>query len=142
MAAELQRKDSQTTILAIHPGEVATSVLNSNGSWANILTLLRDMASNVSPGWEIEGILSVSESVSAMLKVIPTKTIKDTGTFWTWEGKVSYTSHQPNDKAQSVMYHAGISLVGIQQKPRIQGESVRRMRKSRSMSLQIEWWKQ
>jgi len=70
MAAELQRKHSTTTILAMHPGEVAT-----------------DMA-NISLDWEVDGILTPEESVSAMIKVISTKSIKDTGTFWTWEGKV------------------------------------------------------
>lgn len=49
--------------------------------------MLRDMA-NVSLGWEVEGIISAEESVSKMLKVIPTKNIEQSGTFWTWEGKV------------------------------------------------------
>ncbi|MCJ1421021.1 hypothetical protein MMC32_007383 [Xylographa parallela] len=70
MAAELGRKGSPTVILAMHPGEVAT-----------------DMA-NISVGWEVDGILTPTESVSAMLKVIPTKKIEHSGTFWTWEGKV------------------------------------------------------
>lgn len=52
------------------------------------LSLLRDMA-NVSVGWEVEGIMSAEESVSGMLKVVETKNLQDTGTFWTWEGKVS-----------------------------------------------------
>ena len=43
----------------------------------------------MSLGWEVEGIMTAEESVSAMLKVISTKTIEDTGTFWTWEGKVN-----------------------------------------------------
>ncbi|MCJ1227205.1 hypothetical protein MMC12_003860 [Toensbergia leucococca] len=69
MAAELQRQGSDTTILAMHPGEVAT-----------------DMA-DVSLSWEVEGIMSTEDSVLAMLNVITTKTTKQTGTFWTWEGK-------------------------------------------------------
>lgn len=44
---------------------------------------------NVSLGWEVEGIISPEESVSKMLKVIPTKNIEQSGTFWTWEGNVS-----------------------------------------------------
>ena len=44
---------------------------------------------NVSLDWEIEGIIRPEESVSKMLKVIPTKNIEQSGTFWTWEGKVS-----------------------------------------------------
>ncbi|KAI9820586.1 MAG: hypothetical protein M1827_004955 [Pycnora praestabilis] len=71
MAAELKRKHSKTVILAMHPGEVAT-----------------DMANDISVEWEVEGVMTPEESVSAMLKVIPTKTIEHTGTFWTWEGKV------------------------------------------------------
>jgi hypothetical protein len=43
---------------------------------------------NISLDWEVDGILTPEESVSAMIKVISTKSIKDTGTFWTWEGKV------------------------------------------------------
>lgn len=43
---------------------------------------------DTSLGWEIEGVISTEESVSAMLKVISTKTHKDSGKFWTWEGKV------------------------------------------------------
>jgi hypothetical protein len=41
--------------------------------------------------WQVEGILTPQESVEKMLAVIPEKTIEDTGTFWTWEGKVSIT---------------------------------------------------
>ena len=53
----------------------------------NALTSDSDMA-NISVGWEVDGILTPELSVSAMLKVIPAKTIKQSGTFWTWEGKV------------------------------------------------------
>ena len=38
--------------------------------------------------WEVDGILTVQESVAAMMSVIQSKTVRDTGTFWTWEGKV------------------------------------------------------
>ncbi|MCJ1301240.1 hypothetical protein MMC08_004039 [Hypocenomyce scalaris] len=69
MAAELKRQGSETIILAMHPGEVAT-----------------DMA-DVELDWEVEGIISPEESVSAMLKVIVSKTVEHSGTFWTWEGK-------------------------------------------------------
>ncbi len=43
---------------------------------------------NVSVGWEVEGIISAQESVAGMLQVIETKTLQDTGTFWTWLGRV------------------------------------------------------
>jgi hypothetical protein len=44
---------------------------------------------NIDADWPIEGLLTPQESVEKMLAVIPDKTIDDTGTFWTWEGKVS-----------------------------------------------------
>ncbi|KAH0398268.1 NAD(P)-binding protein, partial [Aureobasidium melanogenum] len=69
MAAELKRKDDDTILLAIHPGEVAT-----------------DMA-NIDLGWEVDGIMTPQESVSAMIKVIESKGIQHSGTFWTWENK-------------------------------------------------------
>lgn len=72
MAAELKRKGSRTTVLALHPGEVAT-----------------EMAASVEAGWEIEAkILSVDESVSSCIKVIEEKSVEDSGTFWTWEDEV------------------------------------------------------
>ena len=74
MAAELKRKGSQTTILALHPGEVRT-----------------DMAKTVEAdlGWDIEApILSVQESVSACIGVVEGKGVGDSGTFWTWEDQV------------------------------------------------------
>ncbi|KAK4991303.1 hypothetical protein LTR50_001887 [Elasticomyces elasticus] len=57
MAAELKRKDDDTIIIAMHPGEVST-----------------DMA-NIEVGWEVEGIITAQESVSAMIKVIGTAKI-------------------------------------------------------------------
>lgn len=47
------------------------------------------MAADITTEWDIEGILTPQESVEAMLRVIPTKTIEQSGTFWTWEGNVS-----------------------------------------------------
>ncbi|KAK6404396.1 hypothetical protein LTR95_018865, partial [Oleoguttula sp. CCFEE 5521] len=69
MAAELQRKDSEVIVLAIHPGEVKT-----------------DMA-NVDLGWEVEGQIEVDESVRGCVKVIEGRGKGDNGTFWTWEGE-------------------------------------------------------
>ena len=43
---------------------------------------------NVEVDWEVEGIITPEVSVSAMLKVIVSKTPEHSGTFWTWEGKV------------------------------------------------------
>ena len=47
----------------------------------------RDMA-NIEFSWEVEGIIAAQESVEKMLQVVQEKTIADSGTFWTWEGKV------------------------------------------------------
>ncbi|KAJ4364206.1 hypothetical protein N0V95_000828 [Ascochyta clinopodiicola] len=70
MAAELKRKDDDTILLCMHPGEVAT-----------------DMA-NVQLPWEVQGIISPEESVGKMIEVIKSKGIQHSGTFWTWENKV------------------------------------------------------
>jgi len=72
MAAELKRKDDDTIILCMHPGEVAT-----------------DMA-NVQLPWEVEGMITPEESVTKMIEVIKSKGIQHSGTFWTWENKVSH----------------------------------------------------
>ena len=45
---------------------------------------------NISVDWEVDGIISAEQSVAAMLPVVESKTIKDSGTFWTWEGLVSH----------------------------------------------------
>ncbi|CZT43566.1 related to protoporphyrinogen oxidase [Rhynchosporium secalis] len=85
----LQDQSSKTIFLALHPGEVST-----------------DMAANVSPDWDVEGIISPEESIRCMLKVIAEKgfggideggvwSAKSEGrkredgeaTFWTWEGE-------------------------------------------------------
>ena len=55
--------------------------------------------SNISLGWEVEGIINVDESVAGMLRVVEQKTILDTGTFWTWEGNVSFWSSFPANHA-------------------------------------------
>ncbi|KAG8531110.1 uncharacterized protein KY384_004467 [Bacidia gigantensis] len=38
-------------------------------------------------GMDVDGIISPEESVSGMLRVIETKDMRHTATFWTWEGK-------------------------------------------------------
>lgn len=94
MAAELRRENSYTIILAMHPGEVATWV----GHFPSITQFScnhgRSDGAGASLGSEVDGIISTEQSVSAMLQVISTKTLKDTGTFWTWEGKVNQTTSQ------------------------------------------------
>jgi hypothetical protein len=47
----------------------------------------RDMA-NIEVPWQVDGIITPKTSVSAMVKVIETKTVHHSGTFWTWEDKV------------------------------------------------------
>ncbi|KAF2432005.1 NAD(P)-binding protein [Tothia fuscella] len=69
MAAELKRQDDDTIILAMHPGEVST-----------------DMA-NIELTWQVDGVITPEESVTAMLNVIQSKGIQHSGTFWTWENK-------------------------------------------------------
>lgn len=73
LAAELERKGSEVVILLLHPGEVMT-----------------DMA-KIEVGWDIGDQLTPEESVSGCLKTIESKTRIDSGTFWTWENKVSET---------------------------------------------------
>jgi len=91
MAAELQRQKIYTTVLAMHPGEVQTCVIFYLVSPSAMLTISRDMA-NISVDWEIEGTISAKDSVTGMLKVITSKSFAETGSFWTWEGKVSHPS--------------------------------------------------
>ena len=43
---------------------------------------------NIDLGWEVDGIMTPQESVSAMINVIESKGIQHSGTFWTWENKV------------------------------------------------------
>uniref|UniRef100_A0A093VI98 Putative oxidoreductase n=1 Tax=Talaromyces marneffei PM1 TaxID=1077442 RepID=A0A093VI98_TALMA len=72
MAEELKRKQRDTIILALHPGEVAT-----------------DMG-NLGIAWEISGgQITAEESVVAMIDVVQSKNIEHTGTFWTWKNEAS-----------------------------------------------------
>jgi hypothetical protein len=97
MTHELHRKGSTTVILALHPGEVATSVhflfrtkFLQYVRWPKTLMLMpiSDMA-NIDVDWEVDGILTPKESIAGMLPVIMSKGIEQNGTFWTWEGNVS-----------------------------------------------------
>jgi hypothetical protein len=89
MAAELKREDDDTIILAMHPGEVATLVLFQMKMWERFLTAGSDMA-NIEIPWDVDGVMTAEQSVSAMLPVIQSKGIQHSGTFWTWENKASY----------------------------------------------------
>jgi hypothetical protein len=96
MAAELKRKDDNIIILAMHPGEVATSVCQQ-------LCLLstnfyRDMA-NIELPWQVDDIITPKASVSAMIKV---KTIHHSGTFWTWEDEVGSIPYLEPFKAHNL----------------------------------------
>jgi short-subunit dehydrogenase len=88
MAAELKRKDDDTIILCMHPGEVAT-----------------DMA-NVQLPWEVQGIITPEESVLKMIEVIKSKGIQHSGTFWTYENKVSHTHCPLHYMAVNVNLHS------------------------------------
>lgn len=91
MAAELKRKDDDTIILAMHPGEVATFATQTPRS-RTFLTASRDMA-NIDIPWEVDGMMTAEQSVSAMFPVIQSKKIQHSGTFWTWENKVRNNPH-------------------------------------------------
>jgi len=62
---------------------------------------------NIDLGWEVDGIMTPQESVSAMIKVIESKGIQHSGTFWTWENKVC----DPDDVSGRSLTLAAISLV-------------------------------
>lgn len=70
MAAELRRDRRDTVVLAIHPGEVKT-----------------DMGDIELP-WDVQGQITVEESVRLCLQTIESKTEQDSGTFWTWDNRV------------------------------------------------------
>lgn len=91
MAEELKREKIYTTVLAMHPGEVQTSANFQHDLSDTMLTASSGMA-NISVGWEVEGIISAKDSVTGMLRVIKSKQFPDSGSFWTWEGKVSFSS--------------------------------------------------
>lgn len=91
MAAELARcggDRGKICVLAMHPGEVQTydTLL---GRDVSSLTVSSDMA-NIQLNWEVEGSIEPKESVEGMLKVIREKTEEDSGTFWCWDGRVSF----------------------------------------------------
>ncbi|QIW97782.1 hypothetical protein AMS68_003300 [Peltaster fructicola] len=69
MAAELKKRSSSTAVIALHPGEVRT-----------------DMA-DIMVDWEVQGQMTVSESVQQCLKTIMDRTTEDNGTFWTWQNE-------------------------------------------------------
>ena len=66
MASELKRKDDDTIIIAMHPGEVATDM------------------SNIGVPWPVK-MITPEESVGKMITVIQSKLIQHSGTFWTYE---------------------------------------------------------
>lgn len=53
-----------------------------------MLTMKSDMA-NIELPWEVDGVITPEQSVSAMLAVIQSKGVQHSGTFWTWEDKAS-----------------------------------------------------
>lgn len=65
---------------------------------------------NIDVAWEVEGIISPEESVSSMIKVIESKGIQHSGTFWTWENKVSHPLNLASVLSADMPYSA-ISLV-------------------------------
>jgi hypothetical protein len=45
---------------------------------------------NIELGWQVDGTIQPTESVQGMLRVIEEKDEKDNGTFWCWDGRVSF----------------------------------------------------
>ena len=77
MDAELKRKGGERPIiLALHPGEVSTDM------------------TFIEITWEVDAeVLTTEKSVAYCIKVIESKGIEDSGTFWTYENKVCLFSH-------------------------------------------------
>jgi hypothetical protein len=48
---------------------------------------------NIQLSWDVQGIISPEVSVSNMISVIESKGIQHSGTFWTWENKVTSLHH-------------------------------------------------
>jgi hypothetical protein len=44
---------------------------------------------NINTTWQVQGIISAEESVLKMLAVIQSKGLQHSGTFWTYENRVS-----------------------------------------------------
>lgn len=45
---------------------------------------------NIELAWQVDGTIQPPESVKGMLKVVEEKDEKDNGTFWCWDGRVSF----------------------------------------------------
>ena len=63
-----------------------------------VLRIGSDMA-NIDITWDIDGVLTPKVSVAGMFEVIAARTIEDSGTFWTWDGKVSISPATCNASA-------------------------------------------
>nr|POE96406.1 putative oxidoreductase c24b10.20 [Quercus suber] len=74
LAAELRRQGDETVVLALHPGEVKTEM------------------ADVELPWEVEGQMTVEQSVRACRRTIEGKGAQHSGTFWTWEDEVRLLS--------------------------------------------------
>lgn len=68
---------------------ITPSLIHLPHNTAYLTALPSDMA-NINVDWDVEGIIKAPESVKGMLKVVQGRTFKDTGTFWTWEGRVQH----------------------------------------------------
>ena len=86
-----------------------------------------DMA-NIDLGWDVEGQMTAEESVSAMLKVIPSKGYRESGTFWTWENKVGlsklqfeYATNRLSKAISMVVWKERAALLDVTQQPRRAG---------------------
>lgn len=62
---------------------------------------------NINVPWEVEGVITVEQSVVAMIDVIQSKGIQHSGTFWTWENRVGDPSIE-NDKLLTLSQNSRI----------------------------------
>jgi hypothetical protein len=90
----------------------------------------RDMA-NIDLGWEVDGIMTPQESVSAMIKVIESKGIQHSGTFWTWENKVCDSNDLPGRLPDSCSNTPGKAWLVVPS-----------LRPSKELSARIQPWLQ
>ena len=75
MDAELKRKGTKTSILCLHPGEVETDM------------------TRIDINWEVEAeVLTPEQSAKQSIEAIESKRYEDSGTFFTYDNRVSRSS--------------------------------------------------
>lgn len=77
---------------------------------------------NIDIPWEVDGMMTPEQSVSAMFPVIQSKKIQHSGTFWTWENKVCKHRLASPNSGYLLTLSIAVPLVGALSAP--DGESV------------------